>query len=69
LSSPQKTLFQQAVRLGEFLRRQNFAPKFAVIPAELAVASASRNSGLKRKLDYRFRGNDKKGMSIYSVGF
>jgi len=44
----------------------NFAPKFAVIPAELVVASASRNPGFKRKLDYRFRGNDEKGVSIYS---
>jgi len=47
----------------------NFAPKFAIIPAELVVASASRNPGFKRKLDYRFRGNDEKGVSIYSVAF
>jgi hypothetical protein len=44
----------------------NTQQKFAVIPAKLAIASASRNPV---KLDNRFRGNDERERLTYCVNF
>jgi hypothetical protein len=46
---------------------RNPQQKFAVIPAKLAIASASRNPEIQVKLDYRFRGNDERETLTYSV--
>ena len=40
-----------------------------VIPAKLAIASASRNPGIQKVLDSRFRGKDERvalGTAVYS---
>ena len=37
---------------------RNYSYTFPVIPAKLAIASASRNPGFRGPLDSRFRGND-----------
>jgi hypothetical protein len=56
-------LFSTAAERGSLLRQALPSPSFAVyqqvVPAKLAIASASWNPGNDNKmLDYRFRGND-----------
>src|SRR6266481_4625113 len=45
---------------------RNSQQKFAVIPAKLAIASASRIQEIQVNLDYRFRGNDERKTLTYS---
>ncbi len=40
-----------------------------VIPAKLAIASASRNPGIKKGLDSRFRGNDAEAIHCFIKSF
>jgi len=48
---------------------QNSQQKFAVIPAKLAIAGASRIQEIPVNLDYRFRGNDERKTLTYSLNF